>query len=134
MCSSDLNPGGYLAFDINTRRKLEELWGEMTVIAANDEELFLTYRSWFDNRHDVSPLIITGFERREDGAWDRFDEEHVEVAFGINDLSRTLEKAGFREIQVLDWREGDVTERAPGSEDAFRVLFLCWKPSVDQEL
>jgi SAM-dependent methyltransferase len=123
-----LNPGGFLVFDINTRRKLAEHWGQMTVIAANDEARFLTYRSWFDDRHGVSPLIITGFERREDGTWDRFDEEHVETAFAIDDLGRALRMVGFAEIDVFDWREGDVTELTPGTEDAFRVLFVARKP------
>lgn len=122
-----LNPGGFLAFDINTRRKLEEHWGQMTVIAANDSDRFLTYRSWFDDRHGVSPLIITGFERREDGTWDRFDEEHVETAFAIDDLGNALQSVGFVDVEVYDWREGDVTELIPGTENAFRVLFVARK-------
>jgi SAM-dependent methyltransferase len=128
-----LVPGGYLAFDINTRRKLEEHWGQMTVIAANDGDRFLTYRSWFDDRHGVSPLVITGFERREDGTWDRFDEEHVETAFAIEDLCRVLESVGFRQIEVFDWREGDVTELVPGTEEAFRVLFVAQRPLLSIE-
>jgi len=128
-----LNPRGFLVFDINTRRKLEEHWGQMTVIAANDGERFLTYRSWFDDRHGVSPLIITGFERRDDGAWDRFDEEHVETAFAIDDLRRVLESVGFQDIEVFDWREGEVSELVPGTEEAFRVLFIARKPSTGLE-
>ncbi|HET7056742.1 MAG TPA: class I SAM-dependent methyltransferase [Thermomicrobiales bacterium] len=124
-----LAPGGHFAFDINTRRKLAEHWGQMTLIAANDSERFLTYRSWFDERHGVSPLIITGFERRPDGAWDRFDEEHVEVAFAIEDLRDKLESVGFVGTRIIDWREGDISELAPGTEDSFRVLFLAEKPA-----
>jgi len=128
-----LSPGGTLAFDINTRRKLAEHWGQMTLIAANDSDRFLTYRSWFDERHGVSPLIITGFERREDGAWDRFDEEHVETAFAIDDLHSKLESVGFDRIQVIDWREGEIAELAPGTEDVFRVLFMARKPTVQED-
>jgi SAM-dependent methyltransferase len=128
-----LDPGGTLAFDINTRRKLAEHWGQMTLIAANDRDRFLTYRSWFDERHGVSPLIITGFERRDDGAWDRFDEEHVETAFTIDDLQSRLESVGFEQIQVIDWREGDITDLVPGTEDAFRVLFMGRKPALARE-
>ena len=102
----------------------------MTLIAANNSDRFLTYRSWFDERHGVSPLIITGFERREDGAWDRFDEEHVEIAFAIDDLHSMLESAGFNRVQVIDWREGEITELAPGTEDSFRVLFMARRPTV----
>lgn len=133
-CAFDaLNVGGILAFDINTRRKLAEHWGQMTLIAANDSDRFVTYRSWYDERHGVSPLIITGFERRMDGAWDRFDEEHVETAFAIDDLRSKLESAGFTQIQVIDWREGEITDLVPGTEDAFRVLFMARKPAPAQE-
>ena len=89
---------------------------------AHDSERFLTYRSWFDDRHGVSPLIITGFERRPDGAWDRFDEEHVEVAFAIDDLRDKLESVGFADIQVIDWREGDATELPVRDDEQFDVV------------
>ena len=126
-----LSARGTLAFDINTRRKLAEHWGTMTLIAANDSDRFLTYRSWFDERHGVSPLIITGFERREDGAWDRFDEEHVEVAFAIDGPSRKARIGWIRRGAASSIGEkATSTELAPGTEDSFRVLFMAEKPTV----
>ena len=123
-----LNPGGHFAFDINTRRKLSEHWSEMTLIAANDADRFLTYRSWFDEERGISPLIITGFERQADGSWSRFDEEHVESAFAIEQLTAALAGTGFEQIRLIDWREGDIEEFAPGSEESFRVMFIARKP------
>ena len=128
-----LNPGGHFAFDINTRRKLEEHWGEMTVVAADDRDRFLAYRSWFDEERSVSPLVITGFERRPDGTWDRFDEEHVETAFAISDLSARLSSAGFDSIEVLDWREGEPSQSSAGTELSFRVMFVATRPAVAPE-
>ena len=78
-------------------------------------------------------MVVTGFERRDDGSWDRFDEEHVETAFAITDLCIRLESAGFEAIQVLDWREGEVTEPLPGSEECFRVMFLARKAASEKE-
>jgi len=133
-CTFDaLVPGGYLAFDINTRRKLEEHWGEMTLVAADDGERFLAYRSWFDEVRQVSPLVITGFERRADGAWDRFDEEHLETAFRIDDLTASLMTAGFGDVDVLDWQEGQPAPDRTGSEKSFRVMFVASKPGFDLE-
>jgi SAM-dependent methyltransferase len=133
-CAFDaLVPGGYLAFDINTRRKLEEHWGEMTLVAADDGDRFLAYRSWFDEVREVSPLVITGFERRPDGAWDRFDEEHLETAFRIEDLTARSMTAGFRVVDVLDWQEGHPAPDRAGTEKSFRVMFVANKPGIDLE-
>ena len=123
-----LNPGGHFAFDINTRRKLSEHWSEITLIAANDADRFLTYRSWFDEERGISPLIITGFERQADGSWSRFDEEHVESAFEIEQLTAALAETGFELIRLIDWREGDIDEFAPGSEESYRVMFIARRP------
>jgi SAM-dependent methyltransferase len=130
-CSIDaLRPGGWLAFDINTTRKLSEHWNDSVIIAADDRDRFLVYRSWYDDRSDSSPLQLTGFERRADGAWDRFDEEHVEYSFGIADVARALQKAGFVEIRPLDWGEGDPDQVRAGTEESLRVLFLAQKPEA----
>lgn len=128
-----LAPGGHLAFDINTRRKLAEHWSEMTIIAANDDDRFLTYRSWFEEERGVSPLIITGFERGDDGTWSRFDEEHVETAFAIDDVRNELASAGFEQIDVLDWGEGNAASGRDGTEESFRVLFVARKPMPEAE-
>jgi hypothetical protein len=105
----------------------------MTLIAANDADRFLTYRSWFDEERGISPLIITGFERQTDGSWSRFDEEHVESAFEIAQLTGALSEAGFAQIRVIDWREGDIEEFAPGSEESYRVMFIARRPASGTE-
>ena len=122
-----LADGGFLAFDINTRRKLEDHWGENTVIAADDADRYIVYRSWFDESTATSPLIITGFERNENGDWLRFDEEHTETAFAIADLEEQLLNVGFNSVDVFDWGEAAPGEFREGSEDSFRVLFLARK-------
>lgn len=123
--SRALQPGGVLAFDINTRRKLSEHWADMTLIAADSPDLFLIYRSWFDPDRGNSPLRMTGFERAEDGSWRRFDEEHIETAFLIDDLKAELAAAGFRSVRVLDLGDSPPESIRPGTEASYRVLFVA---------
>lgn len=123
-----LRPGGLLAFDINTRRKLAEHWQDSTVVAANTSERFIIYQSWFDEAANNSPLVITIFEKQPDGTWLRFDEEHIEYAFSIEFVRSTLAETGFSAIQVLQWREGDPNGPSEGTESSLRVLFLATKP------
>ena len=123
-----LCPGGYFAFDINTRRKLSEHWQESTVVAADSDDRYIVYQSWFDESAGASPLIVNLFERAPDGRWNRFVEEHVERAFAIADVLVKLRETGFDPIRVLDWREGDPGEARVGTENSFRVLFLARRP------
>lgn len=127
-----LRPGGILAFDINTLRKLSEHWADMTLIAADRPDLFLVYRSWFVTERGNSPLQMTGFERVEDGSWHRFDEEHVETAFMIDDLLRELSGAGFGEVRVLDLGDSPPQSIRPGTEESYRVLFVA-ETAADEE-
>jgi hypothetical protein len=114
-----------LVFDINTRRKLSEHWSDMTLVAADNPDLFLVYKSWYDEARGNSPLIITGFERKADGSWRRFDEEHIETAFAIAELTRVLRDEGFTDIRVLDLGDSPPQSIRPGTEDSYRVLFVA---------
>jgi 2-polyprenyl-3-methyl-5-hydroxy-6-metoxy-1,4-benzoquinol methylase len=127
-CFGALQPGGVLAFDINTIRKLSEGWDDFVVVAADNDERFLVYQSHWDSETSSSPLRLTGFERRKDGGWDRFDEEHIEHGFAIADLRGLLGDAGFVDIEVLRWGEGGDGDLLPGSEADFRVLFIARRP------
>jgi SAM-dependent methyltransferase len=124
-CRRALRPGGILAFDINTKRKLSEHWADMTLIAADNPDLFLVYRSWYDEDRGNSPLQMTGFERIAENSWRRFDEEHIETAFTISDLVDVLAAAGFGEIRVLDLGDSPQKSIRPGTEASYRVLFIA---------
>ena len=124
-CRRALRPGGVLAFDINTKHKLSEHWANMTLIAADGPDLFLTYRSWYDEDRGNSPLQMTGFERNADGSWNRFDEEHVETAFAIADLELVLSEAGFVTVKVLTLGDSPPKVTRPGTEESFRVMFMA---------
>jgi SAM-dependent methyltransferase len=126
-----LNPGGFLAFDINTLRKLRDHWSDSVIVAEDNDEALLLYRSWFDESRQSSPLMVTGFERRDDGSWDRFDEEHIEYVFAVDSITQMLNRSGFEPVQILDWGERPSDEVRDGSESSFRVLYLARKP-VDQ--
>ena len=127
-----IRPGGYFAFDINTRRKLAEHWQDSTVVAADTDDRYIVYQSWFDEVSGASPLIVNLFERAQDGTWNRFVEEHIEHAFAIADVVVKLRETGFEPIRVLDWREGDPGEAREGTENSFRVLFLAQRAKEQQ--
>lgn len=120
-----LLPDGYFVFDMNTRARLESSWEHGLVLAHDADDLYVTYRSWFDPDLDASPLIMTAFIRNESGDWDRFDEEHIERAWPIDRVSRWLEDAGFRVVEVLGYVDSSGDVHRPAGEDHGRVVFVA---------
>jgi ubiquinone/menaquinone biosynthesis C-methylase UbiE len=120
-----IEPGGAFAFDMNTRSRLERSWEQGLMLAGDSEDLYVTYRSWFDASLDASPLVVTGFTRNPDQTWTRFDEEHVERAWPIDRVAAWLTHAGFRIEQIVGYVDATGDLVRPASEDHGRVLFFA---------
>jgi SAM-dependent methyltransferase len=120
-----IESGGAFAFDLNTRSRLERSWEQGLMLAGDSDDLYVTYRSWFDAALDASPLVVTAFMRNPDHSWTRFDEEHVERSWPIDNVAEWLQQAGFRIEQVAGYVDstGDLVH--PASEDHGRILFLA---------
>lgn len=120
-----LEPGGVFAFDMNTRSRLESSWEQGLMLAGDSDDLFVTYRSWYDSALDASPLVVTGFMRNPDLSWTRFDEEHIERSWPIADVAGWLQQAGFHVEQVTGYVDSTGDLLRPARENHGRVLFLA---------
>ncbi len=120
-----LQPGGVFAFDMNTRQRLTTSWEQGLMLAGDSDDLYVTYRFWFDDALDASPLVVTAFMREPEGRWTRFDEEHVERAWPIEDVAGWLTAAGFEVQQASGYIDSTGDLIRPASEDHGRVLFLA---------
>jgi SAM-dependent methyltransferase len=120
-----LESGGVFTFDMNTLQRLTTSWEQGLMLAGDSDDLYVTYRSWFDDELDASPLIVTAFMRESDGRWTRFDEEHVERAWLIADVVRWLTETGFSVRQVAGYIDSTGDLIRPAREDHGRVLFLA---------
>jgi SAM-dependent methyltransferase len=120
-----LRPAGRLVFDLNSTRRFAEGWADATMVASDDADLFVVYRSTWDDTTSRSPLHLTAFVRDEAGAWERFDEEHIERGYAIDEVTAMLTRAGFKTIDVREyhpWRGviGDVA-----TEQSERLIFIA---------
>lgn len=129
--AATLRPGGHFIFDLNTRRRLAEGWGNTSLIVADRDDLFGAYRSWFEPETRLSPLVLTFFVRRRDDPerWDRFDEEHVERAFELDEVQLQLQTAGFRVLEMRSFHDGSGSLGGPGTEMSERVVLFCQRDS-----
>jgi SAM-dependent methyltransferase len=125
--AASLDDGGYFVFDLNTRRRFAEGWGNTTILAADRDDLFGAYRSWFEPQSNLSPLVVTFFLRRQDDedCWERFDEEHVERAYDLDEVEATLSAAGLCLVELRAFHDGSGTLGGRGSEESERVVFFA---------
>jgi ubiquinone/menaquinone biosynthesis C-methylase UbiE len=120
-----LEPGGYLVFDMNTRARLESSWEQGLVLAGDSDDMYVTYRSWFDSAINASPLVMTAFVRDDSGCWQRFDEEHIERSWPIDQISDWLRAAGFHVHEVLGYIDATGEVQRPAREEHGRVVFVA---------
>jgi SAM-dependent methyltransferase len=123
--SRSLRPNGWFVFDLNSKRRLAEGWADATMVAADDDDLFVVYRSTWDDATCRSPLHLTAFLRDEAGHWERFDEEHIERAYAIDDVTAMLTHAGFITIDVREYHPWHGVIGDPATEQSERLVFIA---------
>ena len=116
---TQLKMGGVLAFDVSSEYKLLELMGNAFFGEDRDDVTYL----WQNSREDrLVHMDLSFFVSREDGLYERFDEEQTQRAHSISELTDALNQCGFEEIRVY----GDRTFDAPGTQEK-RIHFTAKK-------
>lgn len=118
LANNYLNPGGIFIFDINTPYKLENITGNNTFILENDE-VFCSWQNEFDKKRKISDFYLTFF-CKEGEKYQRFDEEHSERAYSIEEIASVIENAGMKLLNVYD----KMSFKKPTSKSE-RVFFVA---------
>lgn len=115
-----LQPGGLFIFDVNSEAKLRGLDGQ--ILLDEDDELFCLWRAAF---HEESRICSYGMDifRKQGKLWSREQEEHLEYAYRVEELTRWLGEAGFSDIRVY----GDRRLEAPAQDE--QRIFIAAKQS-----
>ena len=114
-----LDPKGVFIFDFNTRYKYEEILGDRT-IAENREEGSFIWENSYDQEKNLNVYELALFLPREDGLYEKCEEEHVQRAYSIETIKRMIEKAGMELVAVYD-----AYTRNPGDENCERLTFIA---------
>jgi SAM-dependent methyltransferase len=114
-----LVPGGLLVFDLNTRRGLLERWNGTS--ATEDDDALVLMRARYDGGPRATAWI-TGFVRRPDGAYDRFDEQVSNTLFPTREVADLLRAAGFGDVRFTDGRDLAAPARDPEAEGRVFVV------------
>ena len=87
-----LSKNGLFLFDSSSKRKFYEKIAN--TVSADDRE-DVTYLSFNSLNGDEVTMDVTLFVRREDGAFERYDEQHVQYVYEESEIIEALEEAGF---------------------------------------
>ena len=117
-----LRPGGALAFDISTEKKLRETLGDGLFGEDRDDVTYL-WANRYDNKKRTATMDLTFFVRERDGRYRRFDETHVQKAHDPRRLEALLLQCGFTQVRIF----GDRTFDAPDA-DAQRIHMTAVRP------
>lgn len=112
-----LNPGGLFIFDINTEYKLREILGNNTFV-VDEEDIFYVWENHFDKKKKMGEFFLTFFIKNGE-RYDRIDEFHQEKAYSISMIEKSLEAAGFNEVDVFDQFTFD-----PPTAESERIFFV----------
>ncbi len=113
-----LDPKGLFIFDVKTKHFYEQL-GSGT-IAENREEGSFIWENDYDSETRDNAYYLTIYEENEEGTFDRFEEEHLQHAFEVDEISSCLKESGLELLDILD-----VATMAAPTEDSDRLYFIA---------
>lgn len=112
-----LKKDGIFLFDVSSERKFREKIAN--TVCADDRE-HITYLAFNKTDEEKTTMDVTLFVKRADGAFERYDETHVQYIHTETEICEALEKSGFSVISV----EGHLGEEKEKSD---RICFLAKK-------
>lgn len=118
LCNNYLDPKGIFVFDVNTEYKYSELLSD-NVIAENRDNASFIWENEYDVETKNNYYYLTIYAENEDGTYDRFEEEHIQHAFSVDEIKQAVVDAGMELVDILD-----VATMGEVQEDSERLYFV----------
>lgn len=123
---ASLRPGGHALLDLNTPRKLVELFADTTYAESFDDYAYV-WRNELAPDHLHIDFIITIFWPDDDPArWSRAVEVHRQHVHELDRVRATAAQSGLDVVSV----SGDYADDRPAEDDALRWVFTFRKAST----
>lgn len=120
---ASLKKGGLLLFDVSSEYKLQNILGNNCFSDSRQNAVYF-WRNDFDERTRLIRMELDFFVKsaKDPALYERFTENHIQMAHTQSELVSALEEAGFRDIGVY----GAFTFEPPKAESE-RLQFLAFK-------
>ncbi len=114
-----LVPGGLFIFDINGKRKFEEIYADNSYVIEEDGNVCV-WQNYYDDKRGVCDFYITVFEEGSDGRYERYDDIQKEKMYTLRSIRSSLNKNGFEFLGA--YNDYDFTE---ADDSAERIYIVC---------
>ena len=115
-----LDPEGIFIFDMNTCYKYREILGDNTFAETREDSSFI-WENFYDEEEKINEYALTLFiEDKETGMYEKFEEEHYQRAYEIQEMIQMIEASGLEFLAVYD----AFTKEAP-KKTSERVYFIA---------
>ncbi len=118
LANNYLDPKGLFIFDMKTDSYYKKL-GTGTIAENREEGSFIWENEYNPDTRD-NFYYLTIYEENEDGTFDRFEEEHMQHAFTVDEVKAAIKESGLELLQVLD-----VSTMEVPTEDSDRLYFIA---------
>ena len=108
-----LVPDGLFLFDINGKRKFEEIYADNSYV-MEEENSVCVWQNSYNPKTKLCDFFITLFEEDEDGKYNRYDELQTERMYTLRSIKSALAECGFEFIGA--YSDLDFTEATDDSE------------------
>lgn len=124
-----LLPDKLFIFDLQTIEGLAQRWGTNThILFDNRQDLNIIARTLFSYETLSTKMNFIIYHRTENN-WQRLEETHLLLGYGIREITALLKKAGFGAIRVMDMGLRPL-ESEIGVQ---RALFAAHKPAAKSD-
>lgn len=113
-----LDPKGLFVFDVKTKHYYEKL-GSST-IAENRQEGSFIWENDYNPENRDNYYYLTIYQENEEGTFDRFEEEHYQHAFEMQEIEKAIKDSGLELLEILD-----VATMAAPKDDSDRLYFIA---------
>lgn len=96
-----LYPGGLFIFDFNTRYKYECVIGD-TTIAENRENCSFIWDNYYHEEEHINEYELTIFVKEEKGLFRRFEENHFQRGYTLEEMMANVMSAGLQFVKAID--------------------------------
>ena len=108
-----LIPDGLFFFDINGRRKFEEIYADNSYV-MEEEGAVCVWQNAYNPKTRLCDFYITLFEEGEDGRYSRYDECETERMYTLRSIKTALVECGFEFLGA--YSDFDFSEATDDSE------------------
>lgn len=89
--------GGVFVFDINSKYKFENIYGNNAYVLEEDKVL-CAWQNFYDEQKKICDFYLTFFTENQDGSYERQDETVRERMYTVKNITSYLKEAGFDSI------------------------------------